>query len=262
MGDNVTRQQVIAILWRWAGSPDASAGDYTDDSAISGYAQTAVGWSRANNIMAGREDGRFDPATPATRVEIVSALYQYMNRSSGSETPAVPETPNTPSAGGKVLIAYFSATNNTEAIANHLDAILDADLYEIMPEQPYTSADLNYNTDCRANREQNDASARPAISGSVKDMEQYDVIFLGYPIWWGQASKIISSFLEGYDLSGKTIVPFCTSGSSGIGSSATNLHSLASSATWLDGQRFSGSAARSAVETWVNGLDLTLTPAA
>ena len=262
VGDNVTRQQVIAILWRWAGSPDASAGDYTDDSAISGYAQTAVGWSRANNIMAGREDGRFDPATPATRVEIVSALYQYMNRSSGSETPAVPETPNTPSAGGKVLIAYFSATNNTEAIANHLDAILDADLYEIMPEQPYTSADLNYNTDCRANREQNDASARPAISGSVKDMEQYDVIFLGYPIWWGQASKIISSFLEGYDLSGKTIVPFCTSGSSGIGSSATNLHSLASSATWLDGQRFSGSAARSAVETWVNGLDLTLTPAA
>lgn len=262
VGDNVTRQQVIAILWRWAGSPDASAENYTDDSAISGYAQTAVDWSRANNIMAGREDGRFDPATPATRVEIVSALYQYMNRSSGSETPAVPETPNTPSAGGKVLIAYFSATNNTESIANHLDAILDADLYEIMPEQPYTSADLNYNTDCRANREQNDASARPAISGSVKDMEQYDVIFLGYPIWWGQAPKIIYTFLESYDLSGKTIVPFCTSGSSGIGSSATNLHSLASSATWLDGQRFSGSAARSAVETWVNGLDLILTPAA
>ena len=144
VGDNVTRQQVIAILWRWAGSPDASAENYTDDSAISGYAQTAVDWSRTNNIMAGREDGRFDPATPATRVEIVSALYQYMNRSSGNEIPAVPETPNTPSVGGKVLIAYFSATNNTESIANHLDAILDADLYEITPEQPYTSADLNY----------------------------------------------------------------------------------------------------------------------
>lgn len=263
VGDNVTRQQVIAILWRWAGSPDASAEDYTDDSAISGYAQTAVDWSRANNIMAGREDGRFDPATPATRVEIVSALYQYMNRSSGSETPAVPETPNTPSASGKVLIAYFSATNNTEGIANHLDAILDADLYEITPEQPYTSADLNYgDSSTRATVEQNDPSARPAISGSIENMEQYDVIFLGYPIWWGQAPKIISTFLESYDLSGKTIVPFCTSGSSGIGSSATNLHSLASSATWLDGQRFSGSASRSTVETWVNGLGLTLTPAA
>ena len=131
-----------------------------------------------------------------------------------------------------MLIAYFSATNNTEGIANHLDAILDADLYEIVPETPYTSADLNYNTDCRANREQNDASARPAISGSVDNMEQYDVIFLGYPIWRGQAPKIIYTFLESYDLSGKTIVPFCTSGSSGIGSSATNLRTLASSATW------------------------------
>nr|WP_325185085.1 flavodoxin [uncultured Oscillibacter sp.] len=263
VGDNVTRQQVIAILWRWAGSPDASAEDYTDDGAISGYAQTAVDWSRANNIMAGREDGRFDPAAPAARVEIVSALYQYMNRSSGGETPAVSETPDTSSAGGRVLVAYFSATNNTEAIANHLDAILDADLYEIVPEQPYTSADLNYNhADCRANQEQNDPNARPAVSGSVDNMEQYDVIFLGYPIWWGQAPKIIYTFLESYDLSGKTIVPFCTSGSSGIGSSAANLHTLAGSATWLYGQRFSGGASRSAVETWVNGLGLALTPAA
>ena len=87
------------------------------------------------------------------------------------------------------------------------------------------------------------------------------MIFLGYPIWWGQAPKIMYTFLEGYDFSGKTIVPFCTSGSSGIGSSATNLHPLAPAATWLDGQRFSGSASQSAVESWVNGLGLTLTPA-
>lgn len=263
VGDQITRQQVIAILWRWAGSPDASAEDYTDDSAISGYAQTAVDWSRANNIMAGREDGRFDPAAPATRVEIVSALYAYMDLSGSDETPAVSGTADTPSAGGRVLIAYFSATNNTEGIAHHLDAILDADLYEITPEQPYTSADLNYgDNSSRSSREMNDPGARPAISGSVENMEQYDVIFLGYPIWWGQAPKIISTFLESYDLAGKTIVPFCTSGSSGIGSSAANLHSLASSATWMDGQRFSGGAPRSAVESWVTGLGLTLTPAA
>lgn len=115
------------------------------------------------------------------------------------------------SSGKKILIAYFSATNNTENIANHLDDILDADLYEIVPEIPYTSDDLNYNGDCRANREQNDDTARPAISGSVDNMEQYDVIFLGYPIWWGQAPKIMYTFAEAYDLSGKTIVPFCTS---------------------------------------------------
>ena len=173
------------------------------------------------------------------------------------------ETPESDSGDSKILIAYFSATNNTENIADHLYEILDADLVEIAPEQPYTSDDLNYNdSSSRSSLEMNDPDARPAISGGVEDMEQYDVIFLGYPIWWGQAPKIISSFLESYDLSGKTIVPFCTSGSSGIGSSAANLHSLASSAAWMDGQRFSGSASRSTVEAWVNGLGLTLTPAA
>lgn len=177
---------------------------------------------------------------------------------SADTTPTEEQTPEgTDDSEKKILIGYFSATNNTENIANHLNEILDADLYEIVPETPYTSDDLNYNDpNSRSSQEMNDSDARPAISGSVDNMEQYDVIFLGYPIWWGQAPKIISTFLESYDLSGKTIVPFCTSGSSGIGSSATNLHSLASDATWLDGQRFSGSAARSAVETWVNGLDL------
>ena len=163
----------------------------------------------------------------------------------------------------KILIAYFSATNNTEGIANHLEEILDADLYEIVPETPYTSDDLNYNdSSSRSSREMNDPDARPAISGGAENMEQYDVIFLGYPIWWGEAPRIINTFLESYDLDGKAIAPFCTSASSGIGSSAANLHTLASSAVWMDGQRFSGGASRSTVETWVNGLGLPLTPAA
>lgn len=259
VGDPVTRQQVAAILWRWAGSPDASGEDYADEDSISAYAQTAVDWSRSNYVIAARSDGRFDPQASASRAEVASALYQYMNLPKDGEAPA----PEPEAAGdGKVLVAYFSATNNTENIANHLKDILSASLYEITPETPYTAADLDYNSDCRANREQNDAGARPAISGGVEDMEQYDVIFLGYPIWWGQAPKIISTFLESYDLSRKTIVPFCTSGSSRISSSAANLHSLASGAVWLDGQRFSGSASRSTVEAWVNGLGLTPTPAA
>lgn len=163
----------------------------------------------------------------------------------------------------KILIAYFSATNNTEGIADHLDSILDADLYEIVPETPYTSDDLNYNdSSSRSSQEMNDPNARPAISGSVDNMEQYDVIFLGYPIWWGEAPRIINTFLESYDLSGKTIAPFCTSASSPLGSSAAYLQELTDGTTWLDGQRFSGGASRSAVESWVNGLELTLTPAA
>lgn len=100
--------------------------------------------------------------------------------------------------------------------------------------------------------------ARPAISGSVENMEQYDIIFVGYPIWWGEAPRIVSTFMESYDFSGKTIVPFCTSGGSGIGSSASNLERLTSGATWLDGRRLNGSDSQDTVMEWVNSLDLNL----
>jgi len=159
----------------------------------------------------------------------------------------------------QILIAYFSATNNTENIAKRIADITGGTMYEILPKVPYTSADLNYNTDCRANREQNDSTCRPGIDGSVSDMASYDIVFIGYPIWWGQAPKIMYTFLESYEFAGKTIIPFCTSGSSGIGSSATNLSSSASDATWLSGQRFSGSASKATVENWINGLNLNIT---
>lgn len=263
VGDNVTRAQMAAIFHRSAGSPAAPrAAGFSDVAATAYYvdaASWAADWSRSNGILTARADGRFDPRTPATRAEVVSALYQY-RRLSGGETPA--PTPD-PSDDGKVLVAYFSNTSNTENIAKHLETILDADLYRITPEVPYTSADLNYHdSGCRANREQSDASARPAISGTLPNLADYDTVFIGYPIWHGQAPKILYTFLESGDFSGKTIVPFCTSGSSGIGSSATNLRVSASGADWLDGQRFGGSASRDTVEAWVNGLNLPAGPAA
>lgn len=255
--DPVSREQMTAIFWRYAGNPAAgSKNTFADKADIANYAAAAADWADSSSIVRPVSGRTFAPKSNATRAQVADALMNFdRTRQTAPTTPTLSE-------GSRVLIAYFSATNTTEGIANHLNAILDADLYEITPETPYTSADLNYNTDCRANREQNDASARPAISGSVNNMEQYDVIFLGYPIWWSQAPKIIYTFVESYNLSGKTIVPFCTSGSSGIGSSAANLHSLASGAAWLNGQRFGGGTSRSAVETWVNGLGLTLTPAA
>lgn len=159
-----------------------------------------------------------------------------------------------PTDSAKVLVAYFSATGNTEKAAGYIAEETGGTLYEIVPQIPYTEDDLKYYTDCRADKEQKDPLARPAISGSVEDMASYDVIFLGYPIWHGQAPKIIYTFLESYDLSGKTIIPFCTSASSGMGSSASNLQPLASVATWLSGKRFSSSPSKSEVEEWVNGL--------
>ena len=162
-----------------------------------------------------------------------------------------------PTEGHKVLVAYFSATHTTQGVAEKLAQGLNADLYEIVPAEPYTSDDLNYSdNNSRTTLEMNDATARPAISGSMENMEQYDVIFLGYPIWWGDAPRIMSTFVESYDFSGKTVVPFCTSGSSGIGSSASNLEKLAGNGTWLDGHRFSGSDSQETILNWANGLGI------
>lgn len=155
------------------------------------------------------------------------------------------------------LVVYFSATGTTKPLAEYAADILNADIYEIVPDDPYTEEDLAYYTNGRADREQNDSSARPAISGSVENMEQYDTILLGYPIWHGQAPRIISTFLESYDFSGKTILPFCTSHSSGIGTSDTNLHSLAKNANWLDGRRFAGGTTKEEIAAWLDEMEIT-----
>lgn len=160
----------------------------------------------------------------------------------------------------KVLVAYFSATNTTEGVAQTISDSLNADLYEITPEQPYTDADLDYHDDeSRSTIEMNDPDARPAISGSVENMEEYDIVFVGYPIWWGEAPRILNTFVESYDFSGKTIVPFCTSGGSGMGSSAENLEDLTSGATWLSGTRLNGGASHDFIVEWINGLGLDIT---
>jgi len=161
---------------------------FTDGADIANYATAAVDWSANNNIVRPVSSGTFAPRSSSTRAQVADALMNF-DRIQQPTTTDPTEPDPAPSEDGRVLIAYFSATNKTEGIANHLHTILDADLYEIVPKTPYTSADLNYNTDCRANREQNDPSARPAITGSVENMEQYDIIFLGYPIWWGRLRK-------------------------------------------------------------------------
>ena len=199
---------------------------------------------------------------------------QSQTQQEGTSSVGEPSTPDqstppassTPEAGeseketpeGGVLVAYFSATGNTEGIAQHLQSVLDADLYEIVPEVPYTDGDLNYSNDsCRANQEQNDPAARPAITGTLENPEDYDVVFLGYPIWWGQAPKVIYTFLESCDFGNATIVPFCTSGSSGIGSSVDGLQELTEDTQWLDGRRFDSEADEDTVAQWVDSLIVT-----
>lgn len=142
-------------------------------------------------------------------------------------------------AKSKTLVVYFSCTGTTEKLAKVAANHLGADIFKIEAKIPYTAADLKYYTDCRADKEQNDKSARPEIANKVSNMADYDTVVLAYPIWHGQAPRIISTFLESYDFSGKTIIPFCTSASSGIGNSDTELHKLCSQkAKWIKGMRF------------------------
>ena len=153
----------------------------------------------------------------------------------------------------RILVAYFSATGNTKAIAQTVANDLGADLYEIVPEDPYTEADLAYYTGGRCDQEQDDPSVRPGIAGGIENMDQYELVVIGHPIWHGQAPRIISTFLESYDFSGKTLVTFCTSHSSPLGSSAQNLHSLVpGNVIWLNSRRFPGDASVENVKAWVD----------
>ena len=152
----------------------------------------------------------------------------------------------------KTLVAYFSATGNTAKVAEKLAKVVEADLFEIKPEQVYTDADLNWrNEKSRSSIEMNDKTSRPAIANKVADMSQYDTVFVGFPIWWGREPSIIDTFMESYDFSGKKVIPFATSGSSDIGDTAENLKALAPNAQVDVGKRFTSSVSEKDLSDWV-----------
>ena len=154
-----------------------------------------------------------------------------------------------------VLVVVFSATGTTKGVAEKIAAIEDADLYEIVPAEPYSDADLNWHdSESRTTIEQNDDSVRPAIASETIDLAGYERIYVGYPIWWGEEPRILDTFVESYDFGTITMIPFCTSASSGIGRSGKNLAENANGGSWLDGKRFSGSVSTSDLANWINGL--------
>ena len=153
----------------------------------------------------------------------------------------------------KTLVAYFSASGTTAKVAKKMAEAIGADLFEIKPETPYTGADLNWqNKNSRSSVEMNDRSSRPAIAVKVADMPQYDVVFVGFPVWWYREPSIIDTFMESYDFAGKTVIPFATSGGSGLGDSAVNMQKLAKGAKVVNGKRFSGSASAEELKAWAD----------
>jgi len=170
--------------------------------------------------------------------------------------PAENNAENTEAQSGTTLVAVFSATGTTLGVAEKIAAIESADLYEITAAQPYSSADLNWNdSSSRSTKEQNDKNARPAIGSDPVDLDGVTKIYIGFPIWWGEEPRIMDTFAESYDFDGITMIPFCTSGSSGIGRSGQNLAERAGSGTWLDGKRFSGNVSEADLRSWIEGLN-------
>ena len=204
-----------------------------------------VNWEGESKTITVSEITGGEPST----VETVSEATTDLAASTAENTKS-------DNASSKTLVVYFSNTGNTESAANTIAEATGGDIYEIEAMDPYTDEDLNYNNDdCRANTEQNDPAARPEIAGSVENMDEYDTVFIGYPIWWGDAPKIICTFMESYDFTGKTVVPFCTSGGSGISTSENTLKSLAE-ANWLDGRRLDSGVSEGDIEEWLSELGL------
>ena len=253
--DPITRQQLAAILWRYAGSPAAPVGaDFADESAIASYASTAVDWARDTGVITGRDGNLFDPNGRATRAQAAVILHRYLELL-GSDTEETPDASDEP----RVLVAYFSATGNTESVANTIAHLTGGDLFAITPADPYTSDDLNWTDEnSRVVYEYENPEARDVelAEDTVDNWDEYDVVFIGYPIWWGIAAWPTDSFVEANDFTGKTVIPFCTSSSSGLGQSGDLLAELAGTGNWLEGQRFRGSASEAEIQTWLDSLEL------
>ena len=193
------------------------------------------------------------PAVAEEQKETAEAAEQTEAQTEEAQE-AVQETAAEP-ASEAVLVAYFSATGTTKGVAERIASVTGGDLYEILAAQPYTEADLNYNDNSsRSTSEQNDKSVRPEIGSDDISLEGYTTIYLGFPIWWGEEPRILDTFVEKYNFDGITVIPFCTSGSSGIGRSGSNMEELAGSGTWLQGERFSGGVSEEELKSWIEGL--------
>ncbi len=162
-------------------------------------------------------------------------------------------------SNGNILVVYYSASGSTKRVAEEIANELDADIFEIEPEDVYTSDDLNWtNNDSRVSKEHDDESLRdvPLKNTTVENWDSYSTVLIGYPIWWGIAAWPVDNFVKDNDFTNNTIIPFCTSSSSGIGSSGTILEEYAGSGNWLDGQRFSSSVSVDNIKSWVDSLEL------
>ena len=249
--DPVTREQMTAIFWRYAGRPESSGShSFSDADAVASYAIDAVNWADESGIIVPVSGSVFDPKSNATRAQVASALMNLDLRKQTTPTPDMAD-------GSSILIAYFSFEGHTKQIAEDIYAQIGGDLFEITPEKPYIGTRNDLSGIASAELREN---ARPALATHVNNMDQYDVVFVGYPCWWSDAPMVVFTFLEEYDFSGKTIVPFTSYGTSGWGNSLASIQrSVGNNATIVEGfsvQEDDMQDLSARVTTWLQGLGL------
>ena len=221
-------------------------------AAVMAMSLAACGQSDATDDSQSAGQSQEEPSTPAPTP----------TPENGEDTSAPdasePEDSQSVENGG-VLVVYYSATGNTEAVAGYIAEATGGDLFELEPAEPYTDADLNWTDEnSRVTLEHEDESLRDVelVADTVDNWDSYDTVFIGYPIWWGIAAWPVDTFVEANDFTGKTVIPFCTSSSSGLGQSGELLSEMAGTGDWLEGQRFRSSASQEDVTEWVDSLGL------
>ena len=229
----------------------AACGNTNSNGTSSAQTSEAQNTSEENVTTAAPEKEQADNSTDSEKTSDTAAGADSTDDHASAENTSAEDT----TAHSDVLVAYFSATGTTKGVAERIAAVTGGDLYEILAADPYTADDLNYNDrSSRSTSEQNDKNARPEIGSVDLSLEGYTTIYLGFPIWWGEEPRILDTFVEKYSFEGITMIPFCTSGGSGIGRSGPNMEALAGSGTWLEGKRFSGNVSEADLQAWIDGL--------
>ncbi len=219
------------------------------------FGLVACGDSNSGNMSDTASSETQTDSEPETEPEIEP---ESDSTASDEESAALMEEP-AETGSGKTLVVYYSATGNTEEVANYIVALTGADVFELEPVNAYTNADLNYNDDnSRVVREHDNPEEQDVelVASTVENWDEYETVFIGYPIWWHIAAWPVNGFVKANDFTGKTVIPFCTSASSDLGESGSLLEEMAGTGDWLEGQRFNSSASESDVSSWIDNLGL------
>lgn len=246
----------ILLAFSLTACGSSQGGDTATNAVSENTTENTGSVTTENSEEAGIKTSSSTENTEEAGVEVSSSTEnsEDMTEPDSSEDASSEEMTET---GSKILVVYYSASGNTERVANDIAGALNADIFELVPENPYSDEDLDWTTDgSRVNQEHDDETLRdiPLTQSTVENWDSYDTVFIGYPIWWGIAAWPVNEFVTDNDFTGKTVIPFATSASSGMGESGTLLEEMAGTGTWQEGQRFSSGASAEDVAAWANGL--------